>query len=113
FLVGADLRSPLALGTSPLDLAWTLGAQGILGDNNGFGFQGGLSIGSTFRGQAFNLTPYIHPRLALVNNIGGDDDLNLDVLADLGLDFAFRNVVLRLGVNLGKGADWGIGVAFR
>lgn len=112
-MLGADLRNPLALGTAPLDFAFTLGAQGIFGDASGFGFQGGLSIGSTFRGQGFNFTPYIHPRLALVNDLRGNDNLNLDVLADVGFDFAFPNLVFRVGVNLGAGSDWGIGVAFR
>lgn len=112
-LLGADFRNPLALGTAPIDFAFTLGGQALLGDVSGFGFQGGLSIGSTFRGQAFNFTPYIHPRLALINDFGGSDDLDLDVLADVGLDFAFSNLVLRFGVNLGRGADFGIGVAFR
>lgn len=113
FLVGADLRSPLALGTAPVDFAWTLGGQGLLGDVSGFGFQGGLSIGSTFPLEGFAFTPYIHPRLAIINPVGGNDETDLDVLADLGFDLAFPNLVLRFGVNLGRGSDWGIGVAFR
>lgn len=112
-LVGADLRNPLALGTAPIDFALTLGGQGLLGDNSGFGFQGGLSIGSTFRAQGFNFTPYIHPRLALVNEIGERDDLGLDVRADVGFDLAFPTFVFRFGANLGRGADFGFGVAFR
>ncbi len=115
-LVGADLRNPLALGTAPVDFALTLGGQGLLGDISGFGFQGGLSIGSTFRAQGFNFTPYIHPRLALVNEIDnnrGQDGLDLDVRADVGFDLTFPTFIFRFGANLGRGADFGVGVAFR
>ena len=118
FLLGVDFRNPLALGTAPLDLAVTAGVQALLGDVDGYGFQGGLSIGSTFGLEGFTFTPYVHPRLALVNPIGGNDDADLDVLADVGFDLGFPSFVLRFGANLannpaGRHADWGIGVAIR
>ena len=114
FILGADLRNPLQLGTAPLDVAFTAGGQALLGERDGFGFQAGLSVGSTFGAQGFLFTPYIHPRIALVNDYRpNEDELQLDVLADLGVDVAFPNFILRFGVNLGKFADWGIGVAFR
>lgn len=123
FLLGVDLRHPLALGTAPVDFAFTGGVQALLGDVDGYGFQGGLSIGSTFPLGGFAFTPYVHPRIALVNPIevnpnDGDDDADLGVLADVGFDLAFPSFVLRFGANLannpgGIHADWGIGVAFR
>ena len=114
FLLGADLRNPLQLGTAPLDIAFTAGGQALLGERDGFGFQAGLSVGSTFGADGFLFTPYIHPRIALVDDYRPtDDELQLDVLADVGVDVAFPNFILRFGVNLGKFADWGIGVALR
>ena len=60
------------------------------------------------------ITPYVHPRVAIVSAIGEGSDAELDVLADVGVDLDFTpNLSLRLGVNLGNGADWGIGVALR
>jgi hypothetical protein len=109
-LLGADYRNPLRVASvQPLALAFTAGAQAALGDADGFGVQGGLSIGYTF--SEVRMTPYIHPRLTLTS-IG--DDSELDVNADLGFDLdVARNLRLRLGVNVGDGADWGIGLAFR
>jgi hypothetical protein len=71
--------------------------------------QGGVSVGYTFA--EARLTPYIHPRLALIS---ANDETELEVEADLGFDMdVARQLRLRLGVNLGDGADWGIGLAFR
>jgi hypothetical protein len=115
-LLGADLRSPLHMGTAPIDMSVTAGAQAVLGDVDGAGFQMGLSIGHTFVAPELSITPYIHPRLALLTPLGRrDDKLDLDLLADIGFDVAFsRSLTLRLGVGLAdRGADWGIGLAWR
>jgi hypothetical protein len=113
-MLGADWRQPLALGTQPIDVALTFGGQAVLGDVDGIGGQVGLALGHTFVEQGLHVTPYVHPRVALVSALGDNNDAKLDVLADLGADFRFApNLVLRLGVNLGDGADWGIGLAWR
>ncbi len=115
-LLGVDYRNPLSLaGTAPIDLALTLGAQGMLGDLDAIGAQVGLSIGYTFTTPEVTLTPYIHPRLAFVNvDAGGEDDSEIEPLADLGIDVGFApNLSFRFGANLGDGADWGIGLAWR
>jgi len=113
-LLGADWRQPLALGTQPVDVALTFGGQAVLGDVDGIGGQVGLAFGHTFVEEGLHVTPYVHPRVALVSALGDNNDAKLDVLADLGADFRFApNLVLRLGVNLGDGADWGIGLAWR
>lgn len=114
-LLGGELRNPLSLGTAPLDLAFTAGVQALLGDFEGFGVQAGLSLGHTFVPNTgnFRFTPYIHPRIAFLDG-GGADDGDLEVLADVGVDFDLAtNLSLRLGINLGDGADWGVGVAWR
>jgi len=116
-LLGIDYRNPLSLaGTAPLDLALTLGAQGALGDLDAIGAQVGLSIGYTFNTPEVTVTPYVHPRLAFVNvdTGNGDDESEIDPRADLGIDVGFApNLSLRFGANLGDGADWGIGLAWR
>jgi hypothetical protein len=114
-LLGADWRQPLALGTQPVDVALTFGGQLVAGDVDGIGGQVGLAFGHTFVQPGLHVTPYVHPRLALVSAIGDDGSgAELNVLADLGADFRFApNLTLRLGVNLGDGADWGIGLAWR
>ena len=111
-LLGIDYRNPIELtGAAPLALAFTVGAQAAVADAEAFGAQAGLSVGSTFNTPGMAITPYIHPRIAFVD---AGDDSDLEILADLGVDLAFnRNLIVRVGANLGDGADVGIGVAFR
>jgi hypothetical protein len=119
-LLGADWRQPLALGTAPVDLALSFGGQAAVGGVDAFGVQAGLIFGHTFTEadfggttSAMRFTPYVHPRLALVSPLD-DDGAELDVLADLGVDLGFApNLSLRLGISLGDGADWGVGLAWR
>lgn len=114
-LVGGELRSPLAVGAAPLDLALTAGIQGLLGDAEALGAQLGLTLGHTFVPGAFTLTPYIHPRIGVVSGLGRRDDADLDLLADLGIDFGFSpNLLLRIGIPFEQpGSGLGIGLAWR
>jgi len=115
-LLGVDYRNPLSLaGTAPVDLALTLGAQAALGDVQGIGAQVGLSVGYTFTAPEVTVTPYIHPLLTYVNvETGPDDGGEVEPRAEVGLDVGFApNLSLRFGANLGDGADWGIGLAWR
>lgn len=111
-LAGAEYRRLLDLGTEPLDLAATGGVQVVLGDGSAFGAGAGVTLGHTFVPEGFTFTPYLHPRIGLVAG-GGHSDL--EVLADLGFDFAFRrDLVLRFGIGLGDPtANWGIGLSWR
>ena len=113
-MLGADWKQPLALGTAPVDLALTFGGQAVLGDVDGIGGQVGLLFGHTFAEEGIRITPFVHPRVALVSALEDNSGAELDVLADIGADFGFApNLSLRVGVNLGDGADWGIGLAWR
>lgn len=121
-LLGLELRNPVVLAGAPIGLAFTAGAQGIIGENRtGIGGQLGFSAGQAIPAGGFTVTPYIHPRLAVIADLrdqgdgaGDDDDVSLDVLADIGADFAFAsNVTLRIDFNLAEGANWGIGLAWR
>jgi hypothetical protein len=113
--VGGELRAPLMVGADPLALAFVAGAQGLVGDDGGIGVQGGLSAGYTFRGTGLLVTPYMHPRIGAVRNIGPGRDMELEVMADVGADFEFaQNILLRLGIVLGDiGSSWGVGFSLR
>lgn len=112
FMIGADYRNPLPLGGSPLDISITGGAQALLGDASGVGFAAGLTAGHTFAMPGLAFTPYIHPRIGLVDY--GVDEFDLELLADFGLDIqASSRLDLRFGFGLDSTSDWGVGFAWR
>jgi hypothetical protein len=110
--VGGELRVPL---TAPIDIAFTAGAQGLIGDNNALGLQAGLSLGQRFVNPGVAITPYIHPRVALIDGFAQDDDWRTELLAELGLDAEFsQNLILRLSVGLSdETPDVGVGLSWR
>ncbi|HEX8390757.1 MAG TPA: hypothetical protein VF665_00250 [Longimicrobium sp.] len=117
--LGLEVRNPVVLAGAPIGLAFTAGAQGVVGDGTSIlGGQVGFTAGQPIPAGNFTVTPYIHPRLAIANDIIGDrndeDDIQIDVLADVGLDLEFTSgITFRFGANLGRGADWGLGFAWR
>jgi hypothetical protein len=116
--LGVDLRNPVILAGAPIGLAFTVGAQAVVGDATSVGGQVGFTAGQGLPAGNMVVTPYIHPRLAIANGFVGDQadgrGFEVDVLADVGLDLDFRSgVSLRFGANLGDGANWGLGVAFK
>lgn len=113
--LGGELRNPLPMAGAPLGLAFTLGAQGLLGDRSALGIQGGVSAGYTFRGDGMAFTPYLHPRIGLLDELGPGEELSIKPLADLGLDVEFyTNLLIHLGVKLDNvGSSWGLGLAWR
>lgn len=113
--IGGELRNPLPVTGAPLGLAFTAAAQGLIGgDDNAVGLQGGLTAGYTFRPQGAAFTPYIHPRLGVINHFGSED-FEVDLLADVGVDVEFwNNLILRFGVSLDDvGPNWGVGLSIR
>ncbi|HEU4886080.1 MAG TPA: hypothetical protein VFT45_27830 [Longimicrobium sp.] len=111
--LGGEVRMPLE--STPVDVAFTAAAQGLIGDLDAIGVQGGLSIGKRFVNPGVALTPYIHPRIALIDGIATEDDFEAELLADLGLDAEFsNNLILRLSIGLSDDTpDVGIGLAWR
>jgi hypothetical protein len=111
--LGGEVRVPLE--STPVDVAFTAAAQGLIGDFDAIGVQGGLSIGKRFVNPGVALTPYIHPRIALIDGIATDDDFEAELLADLGLDAEFAsNLILRLSIGLSDDTpDVGVGLAWR
>jgi hypothetical protein len=121
-MVGLETRSPVVLAGAPIGLAFTAAGQGIIGEGTTLlGGQVGFSAGQRIPAGNFSVTPFIHPRLALVANLADDDDgidddneVELDVRADVGADLDFAaGFSLRIDVNLAEGASWGIGLAWR
>jgi hypothetical protein len=113
-LIGGEFRNPIS-ADAPVDLAFTGHAQGLLSDDgSGAGFLAGLSIGHTFASSDLSFTPYLHPRAGLVTGFG-DDDLDLELLADFGFDLRFSpSMELRFALAFeDRGADWGVGFAWR
>jgi hypothetical protein len=111
--IGAEVRTPIE--SAPIDVAFTAGAQGLIGDFDAIGVQAGLSIGERFVNPGVALTPYIHPRIALIDGFATEDDFEPELLAELGLDAEFSsNLILRLSVGLSdESPDVGIGLAWR
>lgn len=111
--IGGELRTPI--NSAPIDVAFTAGAQGLIGDLDAIGLQAGLSIGERFVNPGVALTPYIHPRIALIDGFAQDDDFEAELLAELGLDAEFAsNLILRLSVGLSdESPDVGVGLAWR
>jgi hypothetical protein len=87
-LVGGDYRRPLVLGTEPVAVFATGGAQAAIGNRSSFGLDAGVTIGSTFVPEGIPITPYLHPRIALISSHRDEDEsrLRLGVLADLGVE---------------------------
>ncbi|HEX5725509.1 MAG TPA: hypothetical protein VFX98_08580 [Longimicrobiaceae bacterium] len=117
-MVGVEVRNPVVLSGAPIGLALTASAQGIVGDFNVIGGALGFTAGQAFtpQGSNFTLTPYIHPRLALLTgNLEGEDDLETTVLADLGIDLGFQNnFTVRFSAGLAsEQADFGLGISWR
>lgn len=113
-LLGLQVVNPVQLAGAPIGLAFTASGQAVVGGVNGGGGQVGFTAGGTIPSTELGITPYIHPRLAVVSWPGRDDSLGLRVLADFGVDLDFRSgMALRVGANLGDGASIGVGVAWR
>lgn len=113
--VGGEFRMPLTVAEVPVGLAFTAAGQALVGDETAIGLQGGVTAGYRFVQEGIALTPYIHPRLAFINGFGPNDDFDMEVLADVGVDVELpRNLVFRLGIGLSdENSDWGIGLAWR
>lgn len=111
--LGAEYRNPIVLGSAPLDLAVTAGAQAVFGGSDIWGAQVGLSLGATVVPGAFSLTPYIHPRVAFVD-YGAASDLEAELLGEVGVDIGFaEGLAVRFAAALDDvGADWGVGLAW-
>lgn len=104
----------------PLDLIWAAGAGGSVGDYGLIAFPAGLFVGRSFAGDEVRFVPYAGPRLDLDAHLGrdtgpggNDDDLDLAVSLDLGLDLVFNErLAVRFGASVGDHEAVSVGVVF-
>lgn len=110
--LGGEVRVPMP---APIDVAFTAAAQGLIGEQDAIGVQGGVSIGQRFVNPGVALTPYVHPRIALIDGLATDDEFGAELLAELGLDAEFAsNLILRVSVGLTDDSpNVGVGLAWR
>ncbi len=110
--VGGEVRVPLS---APVDIAFTAGAQGLIGEVDAIGLQAGLSLGHRFVSPGIALTPYIHPRVSVIDSFAENDDWETELLAEVGLDAEFsQNLILRVSAGLTDDApNIGVGLAWR
>jgi len=122
-LVGAELYgglNSLAPG-SGIDIAWTLSAGAIFGDNVTIGsLPLGVSVGRQLETGSVRVTPYVHPRVSLdltaIDLGNGEEDTDTDVAftVDIGADLSLGDrLILRAGASLGDREAYGIGIALR
>lgn len=117
---GVDYQRPLIRHSAdfPLDVEWVLGAGLSIGDRTIVSIPAGLTVGRLLPAEGVDFKPYVTPRLVvdLGENVGGlDDDSDLDLVADIGLDFQFQpGWRIRFGIALGDRGDEAIaiGIAF-
>ena len=125
---GVDVAGSLLSATqdTPLDVVWFAGAGLGIGDDALLSFPLGLSIGAVLDSDGgVRFAPYLAPRIVLDAFIcdddfedrdfcRGDDDLELDLAADIGLDLSFqRSWMIRFAASLGDREALAIGVVFQ
>lgn len=126
WLLGVELYGPLDLGpTSPVLLAWIVGAGGAFGggsegaDLTAVRIPAGVSIGLNLDAGGTTIVPYVHPRAAFdlrIASSNGDEDTDSDVNVDvdLGADVLLgERFIFRGGITLGEFNSFGAGIAYR
>lgn len=121
---GVDLSGLLATARPdfPLDVALVGGAGLSVGEGGALlSFPFGVSLGGTVRAEQLVVTPYFTPRIVVdaffrdedPDTPGrDDDDLDLDLAVDIGVDLAFRRGwAIRFGATIGRDA-LAIGIVF-
>ena len=119
--VGAELYGPLSLFSgNQLDVAWTLGAGAVFGDDYTVGtIPLGMSLGLRLGSGSLRVEPYVHPRAALdiiAIGEGNNEETDTDVafVLDLGADVNLgERFIVRLGGALLDREAFGVGLAYR
>jgi len=109
----------------PIDVLWFAGAGLGVGRYALLSFPLGLSVGTILEADGVTFAPYVAPRVVLDACLGddrdtprrspcrGDENLNLDIAADLGLDLSFDPAwTIRFAASLGDRRALLIGVSF-
>lgn len=118
---GIDVSGPLTRSTQefPLDIDWVFGAGIGVHDGARISLPLGLSVGHTFVAETATFLPYATPRLVLDAFIddsdrrGDDDDIDLGVALDLGLDLRVTQAfVIRFAATVGDREAVALGLVF-
>jgi hypothetical protein len=120
---GADFMGPINTASSdfPLDIDWVVGAGAGIGDGVRLSVPVGLTLGYSIQGEDARFIPYATPRVVLDAFLGGDDrdeDLDLGIAVDLGLDLrlmrggALAGKSIRVGASIGDRDALAIGIVF-
>jgi hypothetical protein len=124
---GVDAAGQLlrASADTPIDVVWFAGAGLGIGEDALVSFPLGLSVGAVLQSEGVRFAPYVAPRVVLDAFICDDDDerfdfcpsddnLELDLAADVGLDLSFRPTwMIRFAASLGDREALAIGLVFR
>lgn len=90
---GVDVSGAIHRGQGevPVDVIWFVGAGAGIDDDVLLSFPAGIAVGWSFQGDNVAFRPYLAPRMVLDAFLGDerDDDLDLGVAVEIGLDLAF------------------------
>ena len=102
----------------PLDIDWVFGAGLGIEDGVRISAPLGLSVGHRFTGDGVTFLPYVTPHVVLDAFLGdegegNDDDLDLELAVDLGLDLRLTpQFLIRFGGTIGDRDGVAIGLVF-
>ena len=114
---GVDVAGAIARTDSevPVDIMWFAGAGLGLDDDVLLSFPVGIAAGVSFEGENVQFRPYIAPRFILDAFLGDevDDDLDLGIAAEIGLDLQFAQPwAIRASGSFGDRESVSIGIVF-
>ncbi|HEX2166117.1 MAG TPA: hypothetical protein VHG09_02655, partial [Longimicrobiales bacterium] len=119
---GVDFMGPINTASSdfPIDIDWVAGAGAGIGDGVRLSAPLGLTLGTSFQGEDARFIPYVTPRVVLDALFGGDndDDLDLGIAVDLGLDLRLMRggplagKSIRFGASIGDREALAVGIVF-
>ncbi|HSK20908.1 MAG TPA: hypothetical protein VK912_17265 [Longimicrobiales bacterium] len=115
---GVDLALPMfePSATFPLDVAWTAGFGGAVGDYYSVGLPVGVAASRTFPGDNVWVHPYTSARVVLEGYFGPghpDESFGLALAADAGLDISLhrsRVLILRAAMSFGDRRALAVGL---
>ncbi|MEX0842750.1 MAG: hypothetical protein WD960_12245 [Gemmatimonadota bacterium] len=98
----------------PMDVAWVTGVGIGVGDDAVLSAPLGVSMGTDFEADGVWFNPYASPRVVLDAHFGGDGDLDLGLVVDLGIDLAFDpGWAVRFAGSVGDRSALAVGMSFR
>jgi hypothetical protein len=115
---GVDLALPMLRHSAafPLDVMWTWGLGGGVGDYYSVAVPVGAAASRVFTGSGIEVRPYTSARMALEGYFGAnhpEETFGLTVAADVGVDVSLlrsRRVIVRAAMSLGDRRAMAVGL---